>query len=112
LNLNPGESVVTPGAPLSPPLDAANNNNKKKKVKKAQPPPKKPAAEANHDQPDICKLEFNVGEITKLWVHPTADNSTAKRLTWEKPNRVKLLLGAASLLYSGRNDGTALTSSQ
>jgi aminoacyl tRNA synthase complex-interacting multifunctional protein 1 len=72
LNLNPGESVVTPGAPLSPPLDAANNNNKKKKVKKAQPPPKKPA-EANHDQPDICKLEFKVGEITKLRVHPTAD---------------------------------------
>jgi len=25
------------------------------------------------DQPDICKLEFKVGLITKVWAHPDAD---------------------------------------
>ena len=28
---------------------------------------------ANVNQPDICKLEFKVGIITKVWVHPDAD---------------------------------------
>ena len=27
----------------------------------------------NTSQPDICKLEFKVGVITKVWVHPDAD---------------------------------------
>lgn len=39
-----------------------NNNNESKK-----------GATANMDQPDICKLEFKVGQIVKVWVHPDAD---------------------------------------
>jgi aminoacyl tRNA synthase complex-interacting multifunctional protein 1 len=79
LNLKPGESPVSSGAgagagdtvQVGAPATTAPNNNKKKKVKPAPPP--KNAGEANHDQPDICKLEFKVGVITKVWVHPTAD---------------------------------------
>eukprot|EP00588_Corethron_pennatum_P029711 CAMPEP_0194313908 /NCGR_PEP_ID=MMETSP0171-20130528/10735_1 /TAXON_ID=218684 /ORGANISM="Corethron pennatum, Strain L29A3" /LENGTH=266 /DNA_ID=CAMNT_0039069057 /DNA_START=124 /DNA_END=924 /DNA_ORIENTATION=+ len=31
------------------------------------------AADADADQPDICKLSFKVGVITKVWTHPDAD---------------------------------------
>ena len=47
------------------------NNNKKKQSNannKKQQPQAPPA-----DQPDICKLEFKVGVITKVWNHPMAD---------------------------------------
>ena len=46
-----------------------DNNNGGNKGGKA---PKK-GAPANVNQPDICKLEFKVGQITKVWVHPDAD---------------------------------------
>jgi len=44
------------------PKQKQNNNNKK-----AAP------AAADPNLPDICKLEFKVGVITKVWVHPEAD---------------------------------------
>mmetsp|Transcript_52867 Transcript_52867/g.61749 ORF Transcript_52867/g.61749 Transcript_52867/m.61749 type:complete len:251 (-) Transcript_52867:147-899(-) len=56
-----------------------NNNNKSNKdAKKNSKKQKKPtatqsSAAPNHDQPDICKLEFKVGIITKVWAHPDAD---------------------------------------
>mmetsp|Transcript_6171 Transcript_6171/g.11992 ORF Transcript_6171/g.11992 Transcript_6171/m.11992 type:complete len:254 (-) Transcript_6171:176-937(-) len=53
-----------------------NTNNKKDKKQQKQKKPK-PAAAAptiiDPNLPDICKLEFKVGKITKVWVHPTAD---------------------------------------
>jgi aminoacyl tRNA synthase complex-interacting multifunctional protein 1 len=82
LNLKPGESPVASGAGDTATTKkndndtpaTAPNNNKKKKAKPAPPPSsQKNAGGANHDQPDICKLEFKVGVITKVWVHPTAD---------------------------------------
>lgn len=33
----------------------------------------KKGGEPNLDQPEICKLEFKVGVITKVWEHPEAD---------------------------------------
>ena len=52
------------------------NANKEAKKKKDGGASKKkggasPAA-APEDQPDICKLEFKVGQIVKVWVHPDA----------------------------------------
>ena len=47
-----------------------NSNNQKKgggKPKQPKQPPKK-VAEPPDDQPDICKLEFKVGVITKVWL--------------------------------------------
>jgi aminoacyl tRNA synthase complex-interacting multifunctional protein 1 len=82
LNLKPGESPVASasGAHGDTITDTNKKNdkaaaaaNKKKKAKPAPPPPPKNAGGANHDQPEICKLEFKVGVITKVWVHPTAD---------------------------------------
>jgi aminoacyl tRNA synthase complex-interacting multifunctional protein 1 len=76
LNLKPGESPVASGSGNDAVTNKKNDNapNKKKKVKPAPPPSsQKNAGGANHDQPDICKLEFKVGVITKVWVHPTAD---------------------------------------
>lgn len=73
LNLKPGEAVAAAGAKeASKPLPQGNKNNNKKKLKQKQPrEPPKPAN--NLDQPDICKLEFKVGVITKVWVHEKAD---------------------------------------
>ena len=51
-----------------------HNNQPKKPKKKA--PPKKPAGPSPEElaaQPEICKLEFKVGVITKVWEHPMAD---------------------------------------
>lgn len=69
LNLKPGE--VLPSA-----SKASTEKKQKKQKKEKQPqnnPPKKKNSPANDDQPDICKLEFKVGVITKVWVHPEAD---------------------------------------
>ena len=75
LNLKPGESPVSLATP-TPSAAAVAPAKEDKPVpapkKKGRPPPPK-KIEANHDQPEICKLEFKVGEITKVWVHPTAD---------------------------------------
>mmetsp|Transcript_6070 Transcript_6070/g.17029 ORF Transcript_6070/g.17029 Transcript_6070/m.17029 type:complete len:276 (+) Transcript_6070:54-881(+) len=50
-----------------------NNNQKKHKQQQQQQKQQPQKAANNNDQPDICKLEFKVGVITKVWVHPTAD---------------------------------------
>lgn len=89
LNLAPGQSIPTPAttsesskqqeAPAAAPAAAAKPTPKPKQAKKKkekkpnQKPAKKKDAAPNHDQPDICKLEFKVGQITKVWVHPDAD---------------------------------------
>ena len=44
------------------PINNNDNNREKKQVQ-----------EPNLDQPEICKLEFKVGRIVKVWVHPKAD---------------------------------------
>ena len=58
LNLKPGQ---TPGGPKK-----GGNDNKKQKQKQNK-------AGKNENQTDICKLEFKVGQITKVWNHPEAD---------------------------------------
>jgi len=69
LNLSPGEAV--PGE------TSKGNEKKKKKDGKKREKPERESQRAkqgkNEDQPDICKLEFKVGQITKVWVHPDAD---------------------------------------
>ena len=47
-----------------------NKNNKSNKSNKNQ---NAISAPAPADQPEICKLEFKVGVITKVWAHPDAD---------------------------------------
>mmetsp|Transcript_23037 Transcript_23037/g.52731 ORF Transcript_23037/g.52731 Transcript_23037/m.52731 type:complete len:225 (-) Transcript_23037:355-1029(-) len=51
------------------------SNKKKPKQNGKKKGPKKGATDAKApvDQPDICKLEFKVGVITKVWAHPDAD---------------------------------------
>jgi len=71
LNLEPGQGVAKKE---DKPSDVdkkknvrkknSNNNAKNQNNKEKQP---------NLDQPDICKLEFKVGRITKVWVHEKAD---------------------------------------
>jgi len=48
-------------------------NKKPKQQKQEQQNKKKGGNVANLTQPEICKLEFKVGVITKVWVHPNAD---------------------------------------
>lgn len=92
LNLPPGGSITLKddaesSAKMEQPKKAKNegndgaggnakkgkkNKNEKKDGKKNQNVSKKNQG-PNLDQPDICKLEFKVGQITKVWVHPDAD---------------------------------------
>lgn len=62
-------------APGAEPTESNDDKPKPKKEKKKQQQPKAPAKAAAPpaDLPDICKLEFKVGLITKVWVHPDAD---------------------------------------
>jgi len=53
------------------------SKEKKDKTKEGQKQQKRQGnpknALPNLDQPDICKLQFKVGIISKVWVHPDAD---------------------------------------
>mmetsp|Transcript_1912 Transcript_1912/g.2684 ORF Transcript_1912/g.2684 Transcript_1912/m.2684 type:complete len:240 (-) Transcript_1912:66-785(-) len=75
LNIAPGADVPTASGGGDKKKDAPPKKKKEKKPKQQnnQKPAKKGAAPANVDQPDICKLEFKVGVITKVWAHPDAD---------------------------------------
>ena len=54
--------------------DSKLQKKKEKKPKQNQNNSNKKAAPAvDPNLPDICKLEFKVGVITKVWVHPEAD---------------------------------------
>lgn len=67
LNLQPGE------IPHRKKGEKKGSAKPKTEKKKAEIPTKQKGAVANENQPDICKLEFKVGVITKVWVHPDAD---------------------------------------
>lgn len=81
LNLRPGQDVpatIDPdGAAAAKGLTAAAQSKKKKSggsgatTTKRKPPAM--AAEDDDDLPVICKMEFKVGVITKVWVHESAD---------------------------------------
>ncbi len=84
LNLAPGGSIVEASKSVAANAKRAaeeatsdkkkgENKKKERNQKKPQKSQKSNAAPANHEQPDICKLEFKVGQITKVWVHPNAD---------------------------------------
>jgi len=68
LHLSPGGSL-----PLSISSKAPSKKQEQKKAPKQKKPQQSKTASKNENQPDICKLEFKVGEIVKVWVHPDAD---------------------------------------
>ena len=65
LNLAPGEE------PTQVKVSKAQSQGTKEKKKASKAPAKSTAPP--EDLPEICKLEFKVGLITKVWVHPDAD---------------------------------------
>jgi aminoacyl tRNA synthase complex-interacting multifunctional protein 1 len=73
LSLKPGEEIKGSGKASAADGTAhtATTDRKKSNVKAA--PAVEPSNAAADDLPDICKLEFKVGVITKVWVHETAD---------------------------------------
>lgn len=77
-----GKLNIAPGA--DPLIDNTEKDSKQEKQKQNDKKPKKKQAKGNNNNkkapaaadpnlPDICKLEFKVGLITKVWVHPEAD---------------------------------------
>ena len=50
-----------------------DKKQKKKQTKQNNANKKVPTSAVDPNLPDICKLEFKVGCITKVWVHPDAD---------------------------------------
>jgi len=95
LNLSPRKSLEICGAATTPKFNKIKTEiNKEKKVEKqkknknAVNPGKKLAA--NLDQPEICKLEFKVGIISKVWVHPDADKLYCEEIDCgeDQPRRI------------------------
>lgn len=69
---------LKPGQDIGKRNDNANAKPNKTKPKKNKQPKQKAAAvgpspEELAAQPEICKLSFKVGVITKVWNHPNAD---------------------------------------
>ena len=82
LNLSAGEAVTVSKNRLvhaSSNNKINNNDGNDKPTKKSRKTPREnenpslpPTSQAD-DLPEICKLEFKVGVITKVWVHQSAD---------------------------------------
>mmetsp|Transcript_16881 Transcript_16881/g.19512 ORF Transcript_16881/g.19512 Transcript_16881/m.19512 type:complete len:249 (-) Transcript_16881:64-810(-) len=101
LNLPPGgvlkfEKSLPPEKNKQKPKNENKANNKNDNAKKGKKNKnkdnnvsKKPVP-ANNDQPDICKLEFKVGVITKVWLHPDADKLYCEEIDCgeEKPRQI------------------------
>ena len=49
------------------------NKQQNDKKQKSKPAHEQKAPASDPDLPDICKLEFKVGRIDKVWTHPDAD---------------------------------------
>ncbi|KAL9185376.1 hypothetical protein ACHAXT_003153 [Thalassiosira profunda] len=73
LDLAPGEDPAIAGGGDGPKKSKKQEGKKQKKKKEGKTNNKKAPAAADPNLPDICKLEFKVGCITKVWVHPDAD---------------------------------------
>jgi aminoacyl tRNA synthase complex-interacting multifunctional protein 1 len=70
LNLTTNQPIPAQWAATTTTTEKTSTASKKAKKKTvAAPPTSTPAT----DQPDICKLEFKVGVIVKVWTHPEAD---------------------------------------
>lgn len=76
LNLAPGANPLPDSKEKESKHPQQKQNGKKQKKKQAKENNgnnKKSPAAADPNLPAICKLEFKVGLITKVWVHPDAD---------------------------------------
>lgn len=75
LNLAPGAAPIIgiKGDESKQQKQKQNDKKPKKKQAKENNANKKAPVAADPNLPHICKLEFKVGLITKVWVHPDAD---------------------------------------
>ena len=82
---------LTPGGSLDTKKDDQKQEpNKKQAAKQVKNATKKAAPVKNETQPDICKLEFKVGKIIKVWDHPDADKLYCEEIDVgeEKPREI------------------------
>ena len=103
--------------PISQKKENNKQNEKKKKGKENTKNVSKKNAPANQNQPHICKLEFKVGVITKVWVHPDADKLYCEEIDCgeEQPRQIasglrqhydeKTMLGQRLLVVSNLKVG-------
>ena len=65
---------LEPNAPILSTKELAIKPNKSKQAAKPPFAATKPSiTQGDAELPDVCKLEFKVGVITNVWVHPDAD---------------------------------------
>jgi tRNA-binding EMAP/Myf-like protein len=70
IRIAPGEDpVVDNNISKKHPINKQQNDKKHK----SKPTPEQKAPASDTDLPDICKLEFKVGLIARVWAHPDAD---------------------------------------
>lgn len=95
LNLAPGAD------PAKKQKDVSVKKDKKDAKKKQTKAPAKPAAAVpSEDLPDICKLEFKVGLITKVWVHPDADKLYCEEIDVGEEGGPRQIASGLRLHYS------------
>jgi aminoacyl tRNA synthase complex-interacting multifunctional protein 1 len=83
------------GGPDSTPAGKPPTSDKSssKKSKNGNPKPKSATSDGapggagsdDHQQPEICKLEFRVGVIVKVWAHPGADKLYCEEIDVGEP---------------------------
>ena len=57
-------------------------------------------ATADPNLPDICKLEFKVGRITKVWVHPDADKLYCEEIDCGEEGGARQIASGLRMHYS------------
>ena len=77
-----------------------DNKQKKKQEAKANKANKKAPAAADPNLPDILKLEFKVGLITKVWVHPDADKLYCEEIDCGEEGGPRQIASGLRLHYS------------
>ena len=99
------ESVLsTRSAPGADPVILKKTNQGKAKPKqkreKHDSGRKNAPATADPNQPDICKLEFKVGRITKVWVHPDADKLYCEEIDCGEEGGARQIASGLRMHYS------------
>ena len=93
LNLSPGEALPASSSAAGGKKQPKKKDKKQGGGQKAKPPKKQKGNAANDDQPDICKLEFKVGQITKVWTHPDADKLYCEEIECGEPEPRQIASG-------------------
>mmetsp|Transcript_22063 Transcript_22063/g.45950 ORF Transcript_22063/g.45950 Transcript_22063/m.45950 type:complete len:170 (-) Transcript_22063:1462-1971(-) len=104
LNLAPGADLLVAEADKGigkPQTQKTKQNSKKKQPNNENKNSgKKGKNDVDENIPEICKLEFKVGLITKVWVHPDADKLYCEEIDCGEEGGPRQIASGLRLHYS------------